>query len=138
VAHAFDIGEPKQLALSGLEMLKGAPHVERKIEVRRMCRLGGLGEGLVFVSAPAIAEEVGGDAKEIAPQVVGFQGRPWASQKPAEGLLHEIFCDLAAAGDRDEVTEDRPRVGVIDARKLRFGHLFGPRSGIGNFERAGE
>ena len=106
VAHAFDVGQPKEFALAGLEGLERGADVEGGVEV------GGVRwfwwflvwGGVAF--APAVAEEVGGDAEEVAAGFSGIECGAGTGEETGVGFLEEVLGDVAAVGDGDEVAED--------------------------------
>ncbi len=87
VVHAFDVGEPEEFALAGFEALEGGADGEGGVGVGGVGGFGGFGEGLVVVAPPAVAEEVGGDAEEVAAGLVGVHGGARAGDEADVGLL---------------------------------------------------
>jgi hypothetical protein len=138
VVHAFDVGEPEELALAGLEVLEHGTDVYGVVE-------GGVGAGLGRVGvrggvacAPTVAEEVGGDAEEVAAELEGIEagGCFGVEEQAAEGFLQEVVGYIAAVGDGEEVAVDRGGVGVVEALKGQLAEDVG-RGGGGVVERAG-
>lgn len=138
VAHAFDVGEPEKFALAGLEGLEGGADVDGGVEVWGVGGVGefvGLGEGLVIFATPAVADEVGSDAEEIAAGVVGVHGGTRLGEETDVGFLEQVFGEMMMAGDGDEVAEDGAGGGVVEALEGGLGHgsagLLGGRRGEG-------
>ncbi len=73
VVHAFDVGEPEEFALAGLEGVEHAGDVEGGVGVGEGGGFGGIGEGDGVAAAVAVAEEIGGDAEEVAAEVEGVE-----------------------------------------------------------------
>ena len=119
MVHAFDVGEPEELALAGFEVLEHAGDVEGGFE----CGVGGgfgrVGEGGGVAGAMAVAEEVGGDAEEVAAKLEGVEAVDdfGVEEEAAEGFLQEVVGDVAAGGDGEEVAVDGGGVGVVEALK---------------------
>ncbi len=114
VGHAFDVGKPEELALAGLEGGEEALHFEGGCGVGGDCGFGGICRRGIFVVAPAIAEEVGGDAEEIAAGLIERHGGGTADEEAAEGLLEEIFGDVWMTSDAAEIGEQRARGGSVE------------------------
>jgi hypothetical protein len=136
VVHAFDVGEPEELALAGLEGLKHGVDVEGVVERGVGGGLGWVGEGSGVAGAVAVAEEIGGDAKEVAAELEGVEagGDFRVEEEAAESFLQEVVGDIAAGGDGEEIAVDGGGVGVIEALK---GQLAEDGRGGGVLERAG-
>lgn len=118
VAHAFDVGEPEELSLAGLEGLEGAADVDGGVEVGGVRGVGefiGFGEGLVIFATPTVADEVGGDAEEIAAGLVGVHRGTGLGEETDVGFLEEVFGEMVMAGDGEEVGEDGEGGGVVEA-----------------------
>ncbi len=125
VAHAFDVGEPEEFALAGLEGLEGGADVDGGVEVGGVGGVSefiGLGEGLVIFATPAVADEVGGDAEEIAAGLVGVHGGMGVGEETDVGFLEEVFCEMVMAGDGDEVGEDGAGGGIVEQLEGGLGH----------------
>ena len=136
VVHAFDVGEPEELAFAGLEGLEHAGDVEGGIGRGGGGGLGRVVEGSGVAGAVAVAEEVGGDAEEVATELEGVEmgGGFGVEEEAAEGLLQEVVGDIAAGGDGEEIAVDVGGVGFVEALK---GQLAEGRGGSGVLERAG-
>ena len=62
--------------------------------------LGRVGVGGGVAGAVAVAEEVGGDAEEVAAELEGVEmsGGFWVEEETAEGFLEEVVGYIAAGG----------------------------------------
>jgi len=137
VVHAFDVGEPEELALAGLEGLEHGADVDGFVERRVGGGLRWIGEGSGVAGAPAVAEEVGGDAEEVAAELEGVEagGGLGVEEETAEGLLEEIVGDISAGGDGEEIAVDGGGVGVVEALEGQLAEDSGRGGGV--LERAG-
>jgi hypothetical protein len=70
------------------------------------------------VLAPAVAEQVGGDAEEVAASLVGGHCGGLAEEEAAEGLLEEIVGEVLTAGDAEEIGEERAGDGGVEDLEL--------------------
>ncbi len=125
VAHTFDVGKPEEFALAGLEGLEGGADVDGGVEVGGMGGVGeliGLGGGLVIFATPAVADEVGGDAEEIAASLVGIHDGTRLGEETDVGFLEQVFGEVVMAGDGDEVGENGAGGGVVEALECGLGH----------------
>ena len=108
VVHAFDVGEPEELALAGLEgwSMRAMSRVVSGVGCGG--GLGRVGEGDGVAAAVAVAEEVGGDAEEVAAEFEGVEagGGFRVEEEAAEGFLQEVVGDIAAGGDGEEIAVD--------------------------------
>ena len=142
MAHAFDVGQPEELALAGLEGLERGADVDGGVEVGGARGFGRFGEGDGFAFSPAVAEQVGGDAEEVTAGVGGVGQSAGVGEEAGVGLLEEVLGDVAAVGDGDEVAEDGAGGGVVEELKLLLGHGrglgVGSGWGRGEMEGAGE
>jgi len=136
VVHAFDVGEPEELALAGLEGLEHGADVDGFVERRVGGGLRWIGEGSGVAGAPAVAEEVGGDAEEVAAELEGVEagGGFGVKEETAESFLQEVVGNIAAGGDGEEVAMDVGGVGIVEALE---GQLAEDGRGGGALERAG-
>jgi hypothetical protein len=137
VIHAFDVGEPEELALAGLEVLEHAGDVEGRVGRGVGGRLGRGGEGGGVAATVAVAEEVGGDAEEVAAELEGVEacGGFRVEEETAESFLEEVVGNIAAGGNGEEVGVDAGGVGVVEALKGQLAE--GVCRGGGVLKRAG-
>jgi hypothetical protein len=132
VVHAFDVSEPEELAVAGLEVLEHGADVDCVVEGGMRGGLGRVGEGGGFARAVAVAEEVGGDAEEVAAELEGVEmgGGFWVEEEAAEGFLQEVVGYIAAGGDGEEVAVDGGGVGVVETLKGQLAEDSGRVNGV--------
>ena len=138
VVHTFYVGEPEELAVAGLEVVEHGADVEGGVGRGLGGGLGRVGVGGGVAGAVAVAEEVGGDAEEVAAELEGVEvgGGFWMEEEAAEGFLQEVVGYIAASGDGEEVAVDRGGVGIVEALECQLAED-GGRVGGGVLERAG-
>ena len=137
MVQSFDVCEPEELALHGLERAQHGVDVDGAFGGGVRAGFGRVGERGGIAGAVTVAEEVGGDAEEVAAELKWVEAGDdfGVQEEAAEGFLEEVVGYIAAGRDGEEIAVDGGRVGVVETLKGRLAEDGGRGGGV--LERAG-
>jgi len=123
VVEAFDVRKPKQLTLTGLQLVKSAAHIRPRLRIILKALIACADRFRKLLSTPSIPQKICRNSEKITPAFCGIHFRQLGSQETAVALLKQIVGNVAASGCPQKISPQRTVRSAVENTKRLAVHI---------------